>query len=135
MSKQTIKPEEYDGFFFTPYFDKETEQSGVNFSFFTHDDDEKRGEKVLKDHPHGDMWHIILFRESKNFENLVDFDEHFEAILGDPETYATNLSKVNIFGCIIKKTTTSDSWVDDYLKKALSVITTNKLKAHAESLV
>jgi len=62
----------------------------------------------------GDEYHIVLFKE--NEYQFTDLD-HFEAILGDPLEYISNLIPVGFFGMIAKKTTTSHNFVEKVLDK------------------
>ncbi len=63
----------------------------------------------------GDLYHIVLFRESKiNKEEYDDVDE-FEAILACPLEYASGLIPGGFYGIIARKTTTSDSLVKKIL--------------------
>jgi hypothetical protein len=63
----------------------------------------------------GDLYHIVLFRESKeNSEEYDDVDE-FEAILACPLEYASGLIPGGFFGIIARKTTTSDKLVNKIL--------------------
>lgn len=55
----------------------------------------------------GDMYHIVLFRDSKeNSEEYDDVDE-FEAILACPLEYISGLIPGGFYGIVARKTTTS----------------------------
>jgi hypothetical protein len=55
----------------------------------------------------GDLYHIVLFRDSdENSEEYDNFDE-FEAILACPLEYASGLIPGGFYGIIARKTTTS----------------------------
>ena len=65
--------------------------------------------------PLGDMYHIVLFRDSKeNSEEYDDIDE-FEAILACPLEYASGLINGGFYGIIARKTTTSHKLMDRLL--------------------
>lgn len=61
----------------------------------------------LGNSPMGELYHIVLFRDSKeNVEEYDDIDE-FEAILACPLEYASGLIPSGFYGIIARKTTTS----------------------------
>ena len=63
----------------------------------------------------GDLYHIVLFRNSKeNFEEYDDVDE-FEAILSCPLEYVSGLIPGGFYGIIARKTTTSHKLVNKLL--------------------
>ena len=64
---------------------------------------------------YGSTYHIAFFQRGKDGKPV--FDESFEAILGDPAQYIKNLAGSEIYGCVVKKTTKSDKWFDNYLKR------------------
>ena len=78
------------------------------------------------------MYHIAFFRRDE--EGNPIFDDHYEAILGDPETYIKGLTGAGLYGCVLKKTEKSGKWWEEYLKRALSYVTIKKLKTYAESI-
>jgi hypothetical protein len=119
MSQSITDINEYDGFFFTP-FENDDGDEGVTFKFFCHNKD-SRGEEVIPENPLGKTWHVVLFNEKGQDEDDYDTD-YFEAVLGSPEEYATNLSRHNIFGCIVKKTDKSKVFVDSYLESIRDAI-------------
>jgi len=63
----------------------------------------------------GDLYHIVLFRDSK--ENCDEYDEvdSFEAILACPLEYASGLIPGGFYGIIARKTTTSDKLMNRLL--------------------
>lgn len=65
----------------------------------------------------GDTYHIILFKEDKN-GNLINSDR-FEAILICPLEYISSLIIQKWYGIIARKTTTSDSFVDQIFTKLM----------------
>lgn len=101
----------YDGFFFSPG----DEENELQLSFFEFKDEMLGGEPVGGTAV-GSLYHIAFFRPQE--DGTFQFDETFEAIFADPETYITNLAGTNLFGCVLKKTTKSDAWFQEYLKKA-----------------
>lgn len=72
----------------------------------------------------GPMYHIAFFRKGEDGTPI--FDDHFEAIIGDPHTYIKNLR--GLYGCMVKKTDKSPKWFEDYLYKAVGHVMINKLK-------
>jgi hypothetical protein len=103
------KPADYDGFYFLPDLqDDDTTQ----FHYFTFNNVEVRGQKV-KVNDFGDLYHVVLFKT--NEENVPILDETFEAVFIDPIVYAKNLSDMNIYGCVLRKTNTSPNWIENYL--------------------
>lgn len=123
-----MKPSEYDGFYFLPL---EDDEDGINFVFFELKGENAGGEKI-GGNAIGDEWHIAFFRKDENDEPA--FDETFDAILGDPLAYVKTLVGANLYGCILRKTTKSGKWFDDYLKRALGHITIKKLKNYAQAI-
>ena len=103
-------PEKYDGFYFLPLETDDAE--GFDFKFFNVKDkdashDPIDGNKI------GDKYHICILKRSKN--NEAEFDDAFEAILGDPLQYIMNLAGTGMYGAVIRKTKTSGKWFEDYL--------------------
>jgi hypothetical protein len=88
--------------------------------------------KPIGDSQIGHTYHIAFF--TKDDEGNPVFDEHFEAILGDPETYLKNLTGAGLYGCILKKTEASGKWFEEYLKRALNHVKMSKMKSYAESI-
>ena len=109
-----MKPSEYDGIYFLPG-DDDTE---LNVSYFTYQEDD-RGEKI-EGNSVGDFYHIVFFRSDERGKPV--YDETFDAILGDPSVYIRNLIGANLFGVIVRKTTKSKEWLDDYLNTTLKKI-------------
>ena len=124
-----IKPSEYDGIYFLPgESDEELVISCWEFKANT----EYSGAKPIEGNQMGNMYHIAFFRKDDGGNPV--FDEHFEAILGDPETYLKNLTGSGLFGCIIKKTEASGKWFEEYLKRAMKHVKMSKMKSYAESI-
>lgn len=60
----------------------------------------------------GDMYHIVLFRDSKTNRDEYDDVDNFEAILACPLEYASGLIPGGFYGIIARKTTTSHKLMD-----------------------
>ena len=124
-----LKPSEYDGIYFLP---GESDEELIISCWEFKSDTEYSGAKPIEGNQIGNMYHIAFFR--KDGEGNPVFDDHYEAILGDPEAYIKNLTGAGLYGCVLKKTEKSGKWFDDYLKRALNYVTVKKLKAYAESI-
>jgi hypothetical protein len=104
---QPLKNEKID--FFTFLAGEEEGQVNIMGSEYANP-----GESVGKS-PLGDLYHIVLFRDSKeNSEEYDDVDD-FEAILACPLEYASGLINGGFYGIIARKTTTSDKLMDKLL--------------------
>ena len=113
--------ETFDGFWFLP-----CEEEGLNLSFFTFKD-EYGGGTPIGGNQLGDNYHLAFFRE--NEEGLPEFDDAFEAILGDPESYIKNLVGSGLYGCVVRKTTKTGKWFDDYLKSVVGSVIVDNVKS------
>jgi hypothetical protein len=113
--------ETFDGFWFLP-----CEEEGLNLSFFTFKD-EYGGGTPIGGNQLGDNYHLAFFRE--NEEGLPEFDDAFEAILGDPESYIKNLVGAGLYGCVVRKTTKTGKWFDDYLKSVVGSVIVDNVKS------
>lgn len=122
---------EYDGFYFLPFVEKESDDEELKFVLFKFQDEYADGEKI-GGNAMGDEYHIAFFRENEN--GHAEFDVSFDAILGDPLKYAEGLIGSNLYGCIVRKTTKSTEWFQGYLKRVLQNITITNLKIYAENL-
>ena len=67
----------------------------------------------------GDSFDIILFRENSDGK-LID-PEKFEAILLEPLEYISNMIKIDWYGIIARKTTTSQKFVNEIFDKLIEV--------------
>jgi hypothetical protein len=121
-------PKEYDGFYILP--DDEVE-GAYKYAFFQLKDEYENG-KPVESSSVGDWFHVAFFKRDEDGD--AEFDESFEAIFADPVVYAGGLEGLDIYGCFLRKTDKSQKWFDDYLKRALSRITINKVKKYAESV-
>jgi hypothetical protein len=113
--------ETFDGFWFLP-----CDEEGLNLSFFTFKD-EFGGGTPIGGNQLGDNYHLAFFKE--NEEGLPEFDDAFEAILGDPESYIKNLVGAGLYGCVVRKTTKTGKWFDDYLKSVVGSVIVDNVKS------
>jgi hypothetical protein len=95
--KDIYKEEEHDGFIFLLDNDEM-----LDISAFTYKDPSP---PVEMHESLGYKYHIITYRETVDGD-IVEPDM-FEAILGNPWYYSSNLIKMGFFGTICKKTATS----------------------------
>lgn len=129
--KESPKPShEYDGIYFLPYEDENEE--GLMISYFDFKNEMANGEPI-EGSPVGPKYHIAFFKRDE--EGYPVFDETFEAILGDPGKYIQNLTGAGVYGCVVKKTTKSSKWFEEYLNKALEHITVRKLIGTLNSIL
>lgn len=61
----------------------------------------------------GEMYHIAFFKDDEN--GVPYIDDMFEAILGDPMQYISNLVGSNLYGIFLRKTENSTEWFKDYV--------------------
>jgi hypothetical protein len=113
--------ETFDGFWFLP-----CEEEGLNLSFFSFKD-EYGGGTPIGGNQLGDNYHLAFFKE--NEEGLPEFDDAFEAILGDPESYIKNLVGAGLYGCVVRKTTKTGKWFEDYLKSVVGSVIVDNVKS------
>jgi len=113
--------ETFDGFWFLP-----CEEEGLNLSFFSFKD-EYGGGTPIGGNQIGDNYHLAFFKE--NEEGMPELDDAFEAILGDPETYIKNLVGAGLYGCVVRKTTKTGKWFDDYLKSVVGSVIVDNVKS------
>ena len=113
--------ETFDGFWFLP-----CDEEGLNLSFFTFKD-EYGGGTPIGGNQLGDNYHLAFFKE--NEEGLPEFDDAFEAILGDPESYIKNLVGAGLYGCVVRKTTKTGKWFEDYLTSVVGSVIVDNVKS------
>ena len=113
--------ETFDGFWFLP-----CEEEGLNLSFFTFKD-EYGGGTPIGGNQLGDNYHLAFFKE--NEEGMPEFDDAFEAILGDPESYIKNLVGAGLYGCVVRKTTKTGKWFDNYLTSVVDSVIVDNVKS------
>ena len=111
----------FDGFWFLP-----CDKDGLKLSFFTFGE-EFGGGTPIGNSSIGDVYHLAFFKE--NEEGMPEFDDAFEAILGDPESYIKNLVGAGLYGCVVKKTTKSGKWFEDYLTSVVGSVIVNSVKS------
>ena len=110
----------FDGFWFLP-----CDEDGLKLSFFTFGE-EFGGGTPIGNSSIGDVYHLAFFKE--NEEGMPEFDDAFEAILGDPESYIKNLVGAGLYGCVVKKTTKSGKWFEDYLTSVKGSVIVDSVK-------
>ena len=113
--------ETFDGFWFLP-----CDEEGLNLSFFTFKDEYGDGDPIGGNQL-GDNYHLAFFKE--NEEGLPEFDDAFEAILGDPESYIKNLVGAGLYGCVVRKTTKTGKWFEDYLTSVKDSVIVDNVKS------
>ena len=113
--------ETFDGFWFLP-----CDEDGLKLSFFTFKD-EYGGGTPIGNSSIGDIYHLAFFKE--NEEGMPEFDDAFEAILGDPESYVKNLVGAGLYGCVVRKTTKTGKWFEDYLTSVVGSVIVDNVKS------
>jgi len=129
MDEIKLHPNEYDGIYFLP--GEEDNQLLISCWEFKANTEYANATPV-DGNKIGHMYHIAFFRQGEDGSPI--YDEHYEAILGDPEAYIKNLTGAGLYGCVLKKTDKSGKWFEEYLKRALNYITMKKIKSYAESI-
>jgi len=105
----------YDGFYFAPIEDEDSEQEDLKLTFFELLDDDLLNEPIEK-HSLGNTFLMIFFKTDD--EGMPFLDEITEAILSDPEVYIQNIVGTGLFGCIVRKTPRALKFVDEYIKSS-----------------
>ncbi len=118
MQDKGLNP--YDGIFFLP--GDEDDETVIQFFNFKED---MAGGKLVEGSDIGPVYHIAFFRRGEDDKPV--FDDHFEAIIGDPHTYIKNLN--GLYGCMVKKTDKSPKWFEDYLYNAVGRVMIDKMKS------
>ena len=113
--------ETFDGFWFLP-----CDEEGLNLSFFSFKD-EYGGGTPIGGNQIGDNYHLAFFKE--NEKGMPEFDDAFEAILGDPESYIRNLVGAGLYGCVVRKTTKTGKWFDNYLTSVVDSVIVDNVKS------
>jgi len=129
MDETKYKKEKADGIYFLPG-DEDDELLISHWEFKS--DSEFSGGIPVDGSEIGNCYHIAFFR--KDEEGNPVFDEHFEAIFGDPDAYIRSLTGCGLYGCMVKKTTKSAKWFEDYLNKAFASVRIEKLKQIAGAI-
>ncbi len=96
---EKLHPNEYDGIYFLP---GEEDNELVIHCWEFKANTEYAGATPIEGNQVGNMYHIAFFR--RDGEGNPIFDDHYEAILGDPETYIKGLTGAGLYGCLLKKT-------------------------------
>ena len=112
----------FDGFFFTPG----AEDGELELSFFDYNEENLKNAEKVENTAYGDKYHIAFFKPDG--EGFVEFDETFEAIFADPVAYVENLNGTELFGCVLRKTTQSHKWFNNYLTKAKENVTIHNIE-------
>ena len=102
----------FDAIFFLP--GEKEDEVHIEASMF-----KNPGEK-LGGSPMGDSYQVVLFKDDTNNDKLYDVDR-FEAIFCDPYEYISNLIPQNWFGIFVKKTTTSEAFLQRIFDKLQKV--------------
>lgn len=110
-----MKTADYDGIYFIPH---DEDPDGMKIAFFNLNE-EFRGGESIGGSPMGDCWHVVYF---KTTESGVEMDDPMEAIFADPAVYVEGLAGGNIYGCMVRKTTKSGKWFQNYLENAKNYI-------------
>ena len=124
MQDKGLNP--HDGIFFLPGEDDDE----MCLEFFNFKDD-MAGGTLVEASEIGPKYHIAFFRKNKEGEPV--FDDHFEAIIGDPHTYLKNLN--GLYGCMVKKTDKSPKWFEEYLYRTVGRDMIDKMTSALNSLV
>jgi hypothetical protein len=112
MTKTSKK---YDGFYFAPIEDEDSEQEDLKLTFFELLDDDLLNEPTEK-YDLGNKFLMIFFKTDD--EGMPFLDETTEAILSDPEVYIQNIVGTGLFGCIVRKTPRALKFVEEYIKSS-----------------
>jgi hypothetical protein len=108
---EKLQPNEYDGIYFYSGKDDELIMHCWEFK----DDTEYAGATPIEGNKVGNMYHIAFFLKGEGNNPICE--EHYEAILGDPETYVKGLAGAGLYGCVVKKTEKSGKWWNEYIKR------------------
>jgi len=108
-----LKDDDYDAFFFLP--GPEEDSLHIEGSKY-----KEPGEKIDgSNYGLGDCYHILLFKEDENGD-MCNLDL-FEGVVGEPLEYISIMVKMDWFGMLCKKTTTSCKFVQDVFDKMKEV--------------
>ena len=129
MDEKKMK-ERADGIYFLPG-DEDDELLISHWEFKP--DSEYHGGTPLDGSEIGNCYHIAFFR--KDEEGNPVFDEHFEAIFGDPDAYIRSLTGCGLYGCMVKKTDKSPKWFEEYLYRTVGRDMIDKMTSALNSLV
>ena len=110
--KQIYDEAEHDGFIFIL-----DENEELDISSFTY---KKRSNPIEEHSDLGYKYHIITYRET--VDGKIVEPDMFEAVIGNPWHYASNLLKAGFFGTICKKTKRSEKIVNDMYKDLIKTV-------------
>ena len=113
MESEAVSGDEmskFDGFYFVPDYDDY--DGNYKLAFFNFKEEWTMAKPIEKSIL-GFKYHMAFFKEDEN--GMPQFDDAFEAILGDPIVYIKNLVGSGLSGCIVKKTEKSENWWVEYL--------------------
>ena len=99
---------DYDALFFLPHEENEN-QVVIHARKFT-----DAGQELDKTEV-GPSWHIVLFQTDE--EGVAKDIDVFDAVLSEPREYISGLIPMDIYGVVARKTTTSKSFLDDFVAK------------------
>jgi hypothetical protein len=116
--------EDFDGLYFVPYTIND-EEVGLDISYFRFNTKDLKNAPPIENTDFGDKYHIAFFKRDEN--GNAAFDDSFEAILVHPDTYVRNLAGAGVYGCMVRKTTKSGKWFQDYLKRTKKHIIMSQL--------
>jgi hypothetical protein len=128
MQDDEKKSKDFDGIYFLPG----EEDGELILSFFDFKNEMANGEPI-EISPIGYTYHIAFFKKGQDGHPV--FDDSFEAILGDPGLYVKNLAGAELFGCVIKKTTKSAKWFEDYLTNTAGRVMINRMISNLQSIL
>jgi hypothetical protein len=63
----------------------------------------------------GPAWHVVLFQTDE--EGMAKDIDIFDAVLSEPREYISGLIPMDIYGVVARKTTTSKTFLDDFVAK------------------
>jgi hypothetical protein len=124
MGDVKLQPNEYDGIYFLP---GEEDDELVIHCWEFKANTEYAGATPIEGNKIGNMYHIAFFRRDE--EGNPIFDDHYEAILGDPESYIRNLVGAGLYGCVVRKTTKTGKWFDNYLTSVVDSVIVDNVKS------
>jgi|APGre2960657373_1045057.scaffolds.fasta_scaffold00314_23 hypothetical protein len=116
--------ESFDGIYFLPFV-KKGEELGLTISYFNFNTKALHEAPPIENTNFGDKYYIAFFK--RDDDGNAAFDDSFEAILGEPDTYIKNLAGAGVYGCIVRKTAKSGKWFKNYLKRTIKDVTMNRL--------
>lgn len=98
----------YDALFFLPHEENEN-QVVIHARKFTEVGEPLDGTSI------GPSWHIVLFKTDEN--GIAKDIDVFDAVLSEPREYISGLIPMDIYGVVARKTTTSKTFLDDFVAK------------------